>query len=48
MELSAKTPIIVSGGASGLGAAVARAFAKAGAIVGIFDLNAEAGEALAN
>ena len=47
MEISNKTPIIVSGGASGLGAAVARAFAEAGARVGIFDLNEVAGKALA-
>ena len=38
---------LVTGGASGLGAATARALAKAGARVAILDLNAEAGEAVA-
>lgn len=38
---------LVTGGASGLGAATARALAGAGAVVTIADLNAEAGEALA-
>jgi len=47
MQISSNTPIVVTGGASGLGAAVVRAFAAAGAPVGIFDLNEEAGEALA-
>lgn len=47
MQISKDTPIVVSGGASGLGAAVARAFAAAGAPVGIFDLNEAAGTALA-
>lgn len=47
MQISKDTPIVVSGGASGLGEAVARAFAKAGAPVGIFDLNDEAGAAIA-
>lgn len=47
MQISKDTPIVVSGGASGLGAAVARAFAEAGAPVGIFDLNEEAGAAIA-
>ena len=40
-------PAIVTGGASGLGAATARTLAKGGAKVTIFDLNAEAGRALA-
>ena len=35
---------IVTGGASGLGAATARELAKAGAKVAIFDMNAEIGE----
>ena len=48
MELSSKTPVVVTGGASGLGAAVARALSGAGAKVGIFDLNEDAGTALAN
>lgn len=47
MQISDQTPVIVTGGASGLGAAVARAMAAAGARVGIFDLNAGLGEALA-
>ncbi len=38
---------LVAGGASGLGAATARALADAGARVTIADLNAEKGEALA-
>jgi 3-hydroxyacyl-CoA dehydrogenase / 3-hydroxy-2-methylbutyryl-CoA dehydrogenase len=38
---------LVAGGASGLGAATARALAAAGAAVTIADLNAEKGEALA-
>jgi NAD(P)-dependent dehydrogenase (short-subunit alcohol dehydrogenase family) len=38
---------LVAGGASGLGAATARALAEAGAEVTIADLNAERGEALA-
>lgn len=38
---------IVTGGASGLGAATARLLAAKGAKVGIFDLNDELGEALA-
>jgi len=47
MLISRDTPLVVTGGASGLGEAVARAFAAAGAPVGIFDLNAERGEAVA-
>ncbi len=47
MDISAKTPVVVSGGASGLGAAVARAMAMSGAKVGLFDLNEAAGQALA-
>jgi NAD(P)-dependent dehydrogenase (short-subunit alcohol dehydrogenase family) len=38
---------LISGGASGLGAATARVFARAGLRVGLMDLNEEAGEALA-
>jgi NAD(P)-dependent dehydrogenase (short-subunit alcohol dehydrogenase family) len=38
---------VVSGGASGLGAATVRALAGRGAAVTVLDLNAEAGEALA-
>jgi NAD(P)-dependent dehydrogenase (short-subunit alcohol dehydrogenase family) len=40
-------PVIVTGGASGLGAATAELLAAHGAKVGIFDLNAQAGEAFA-
>ena len=47
MRISGDTPLVVTGGASGLGAAVARAFAEAGAPVGIFDLDAARGAALA-
>ena len=47
MQISSATPIVVTGGASGLGEAVARAFAAAGAPVGIFDMNADRGEAVA-
>ena len=38
---------IVSGGATGIGAATVRLFAAEGAAVGIIDRNAEAGQALA-
>jgi NAD(P)-dependent dehydrogenase (short-subunit alcohol dehydrogenase family) len=47
MQISANTPLVVTGGASGLGEAVARAFAAAGAPVALFDLNEERGEAVA-
>ena len=47
MEISANTPAVVTGGASGLGAATARALAAKGAKVAIFDMNTEKGEALA-
>jgi NAD(P)-dependent dehydrogenase (short-subunit alcohol dehydrogenase family) len=47
MEISANTPAVVTGGASGLGAATARALAAKGAKVAIFDLNEEKGEAVA-
>src|SRR3712207_9501456 len=43
----AEAAAVVSGGASGLGAATSRALAARGAAVTILDLNAEAGEALA-
>ncbi|WP_395335701.1 SDR family NAD(P)-dependent oxidoreductase [Novosphingobium sp. BL-8H] len=46
MELNGLTAV-VTGGASGLGEATARALAAQGARVAIFDLNAEKGEALA-
>jgi NAD(P)-dependent dehydrogenase (short-subunit alcohol dehydrogenase family) len=47
MKISSETPAIITGGASGLGAAVARVLCEAGAPVTLFDLNQEAGEALA-
>ena len=47
MQISDQTPVIVTGGASGLGKATAEAFAAAGAPVTIFDINDEAGEAAA-
>ena len=43
----ATTCAIITGGASGLGAATARHFAENGAKVALFDLNEEAGTALA-
>lgn len=43
----AGTAAVVTGAASGLGAATARALAKEGVKVAIFDMNAEKGEALA-
>lgn len=46
MELSGLSAV-VTGGASGLGAATARRLAAKGAKVALFDLNGEAGEALA-
>ena len=46
MRIEGRT-FLVTGGASGLGGAAARAFAAAGGNVAILDVNAEAGEALA-
>ncbi len=46
MELNGLSAV-VTGGASGLGAATARALAKEGVKVAIFDMNAEKGEAVA-
>jgi len=46
MQISS-TVAVITGGASGLGEATARALAAGGAKVVIFDLNAERGEALA-
>jgi NAD(P)-dependent dehydrogenase (short-subunit alcohol dehydrogenase family) len=47
MKLSSDISAIVTGGASGLGAATARRLAKSGVKVALFDLNEAAGEALA-
>ena len=47
MEISSNTPAVVTGGASGLGAATARKLAAEGVKVALFDLNAEKGEAVA-
>lgn len=47
MQITENTVAVVSGGASGLGGAVAKALAAAGAKVGIFDLNEETGMAMA-
>jgi NAD(P)-dependent dehydrogenase (short-subunit alcohol dehydrogenase family) len=47
MKLSSDISAIVTGGASGLGAATARRLAKSGVKVALFDLNETAGEALA-
>lgn len=41
------TPVVISGGASGIGEALVRQFAAQGARVGFVDLQAEAGERLA-
>ncbi|MCX7558750.1 SDR family NAD(P)-dependent oxidoreductase [Sulfitobacter sp. F26204] len=45
MEMWAGSVAIVTGGASGLGAATAQALADAGLKVAVFDLNVEAGQA---
>ncbi|HMP57186.1 MAG TPA: SDR family NAD(P)-dependent oxidoreductase, partial [Novosphingobium sp.] len=47
MILDSSISAVVTGGASGLGAATARALAAKGVKVAIFDLQAEKGEALA-
>jgi NAD(P)-dependent dehydrogenase (short-subunit alcohol dehydrogenase family) len=47
MRLDANVAAVVTGGASGLGAATARALAARGVKVAIFDVNAGSGEALA-
>lgn len=47
MKLDSSVSAVVTGGASGLGAAAARALAAQGVKVAIFDLNVEAGEAIA-
>ncbi len=47
MELNSSISAVITGGASGLGAATARALAAKGVKVALFDMNAEKGEALA-
>ena len=47
MKLDNTISAVITGGASGLGAATARALAAKGVKVALFDLNAEKGEALA-
>ncbi|WP_395702406.1 SDR family NAD(P)-dependent oxidoreductase [Aquabacterium sp.] len=47
MKLDASISAVITGGASGLGAATARRLASRGVKVALFDLNAEAGEGLA-
>ena len=47
MKLDSNISAVVTGGASGLGAATARALAAEGVRVALFDLNKEKGEALA-
>jgi NAD(P)-dependent dehydrogenase (short-subunit alcohol dehydrogenase family) len=47
MQLDSSIAAVVTGGASGLGAATARALAARGLKVALFDLNAEAGEVMA-
>ena len=47
MQISNQTSAIVTGGASGLGEATARALAAKGAKVAIFDMNEQAGNAVA-
>jgi NAD(P)-dependent dehydrogenase (short-subunit alcohol dehydrogenase family) len=48
MKLGSNISAVVTGGASGLGAATVRQLAAQGVKVAIFDLNAELGEALAS
>jgi NAD(P)-dependent dehydrogenase (short-subunit alcohol dehydrogenase family) len=47
VKLDASVAAVVTGGASGLGAATARALAARGVKVAVFDLNAASGEAIA-
>jgi len=47
MKLDSTVSAVITGGASGLGAATARRLASRGVKVALFDLNAELGEALA-
>ena len=47
MKLNSSISAVVTGGASGLGAATARMLASHGVKVALFDLNADLGEPLA-
>ena len=47
MKLDSTVSAVITGGASGLGAATARKLAESGVKVALFDLNDEKGEALA-
>jgi NAD(P)-dependent dehydrogenase (short-subunit alcohol dehydrogenase family) len=47
MKIDSSISAVITGGASGLGAATARALAAKGAKVALFDMNVEKGEALA-
>lgn len=47
MELNSNISAVITGGASGLGAATAQALASHGVKIAIFDLNEEKGEAMA-
>ena len=47
MEINENTVVIVTGGASGLGAATAKTLAAKGARINIFDMNPSLGEAMA-
>lgn len=48
MKLDSSVSAVITGGASGLGAAVARRLAGQGVRVALFDLNSDAGEPLAD
>ena len=48
MQIDASVSAIVTGGASGLGLATAKALRRAGAKVAIFDINEESGERIAD
>ncbi|SET84311.1 short chain dehydrogenase [Marinobacter segnicrescens] len=48
MKLDSSVNAVVTGGASGIGEAVARRFAASGVKVAIFDFNEERGKAIAS
>jgi len=48
MELNSSISAVITGGASGLGEATARALAKHGVKVALFDLNVSKGETVAS